>query len=184
MSILAISEFNEIFKSIQTRFGAGEPGWKIQQIEIRDITGRLFPETMADLTAKTIKIRLRESTRNDPQQRMYQLAHEAIHCLAPRNRRDTLWFEEGFANWHAVNYPALPRNYRTRAPAGITGLLAPTYHAFCKLNPTDSQLAELRKHQPILDDVKAEDIVKYFGATEELAKVLTQRLPEERPAEM
>lgn len=183
MSILAISEFNEIFKAVQARFGAGEPGWSVY-VEIRDMPNRLYPETIPDPRAMTVNIRLRESARNDPQQRTYQLAHEAIHCLAPRAKRDTLWFEEGFANWHAVNYPGLPRSYRRRAQAGIKGFLAPTYHAFCKLKPKDAQIAELRKCQPVLDEVEADDIIKYFGATEELAKLLIQRLPKDRPPEM
>jgi hypothetical protein len=183
MSILYTQEFHAIFDSVQKRFGPSEPGWKIQ-VEVRDIPGRLFPEIIPDMAVKTVTVRLRESVKQYAQQRMYQLSHEAIHCLAPRARRDTLWFEEGFANWHAVNYPGLPSAYRKEARESIKGFLAPTYHAFLRLKPTDAQIMALRKDQPILDDVKADDIVKHFGASEDLAKELIQRLPKDRPPEM
>jgi hypothetical protein len=183
MSILYVQEFNAIFAVVQKRFGPAEPGWKFQ-VEARDIPGRLFVETIPNRADKAVTVRLRQSANQYPQQRMYQLAHEAIHCLAPRPRRDTLWIEEGFANWHAVNYPRLPSSYRKEARESIKGFLAPTYHAFLKLKPTDAQIAALRKDQPVLDDVQADDIIKHFGATEELAKQLIQRLPKDRPPEM
>jgi hypothetical protein len=129
MSILYVQEFNAIFAMVQKRFGPAEPGWKFQ-VEARDIPGRLFVETIPNPADKTVIVRLRHSANQDPQQRMYQLAHEAIHCLAPRPRRDTLWIEEGFANWHAVNYPGCPAHTAKRPVRALRDFSPPPITRF------------------------------------------------------
>jgi hypothetical protein len=176
-------EFFRIYSLAQKRFGAGEPGWKFN-VEARDLVGSDFPEVTCDADTRTVNVRLTKSTEAFPHQQTYQLAHELIHCLTPRGRRDTLWFEEGFANWHAVSFPQLPKSYRTETEKEIIDLLAAPYHSFLRLKPTAGKLLRLRNHRPVLDDVRADDIVTYFGASPQLADELCQRLPTDRPDRM
>lgn len=174
-------EFKQIFQTTRRLLGPSEAGWKIGPIKI---VGQIYPETTCNEITKYVTVRVTESTFTAPQQRIYQLTHESIHCLSPRNRRDTLFFEEGLANWYTLTSTSLPEDYRKEAERTLDPLLAKPYNLFLELRPTHQQIASLRNDCPGLDDVTLELIINHFTASTELASMLMQRLPLDRPETM
>jgi len=174
-------EFKKIFKQTQQLLGPREPSRKIMPIQIE---GDNYPETTCDAVTREVTIRVTTSTITYPQQRTYQLRHESVHCLSPRNRPDTLFFEEGLANWYALTHRSLPSEYRQKSEQKLDPLLAKPYKLFCALVPTYQQIAALRTDCPVLDDVTSELIIKHFSAAPELAAQLMERLPKNRPSVM
>jgi hypothetical protein len=77
-------EFKKLFEQTQHHLGKAEPGWKSVTIKIE---GNNFAETTCDPSARQIIVRVTEATVKYPVQRTYQLIHESVHCLCPRNRR-------------------------------------------------------------------------------------------------
>ena len=49
-----------------------------------------------------ISINLTVSTKNDCQQRLFQLSHEVVHLLNPNGSMSASYFEEGFATYNSV----------------------------------------------------------------------------------
>lgn len=174
-------EFTKIFKATQELLGPSEPNWKIGPIKIE---GSNYPETTCDEVTRDVTVRATVSTLADPLQRTYQLTHESVHCLSPRNRRDTLFFEEGMANWYTLTSASLPEDYRRKAARTLEPLLAKPYNLFLQLNPTFQKIVALRKDCLGLDDVTPELIIKSFSTTAALASMLTERLPKDRPEKM
>ena len=174
-------EFKKIFKETQRRLGKMEPGWKIGPIKIE---GDDYPQTTCNEITKCVVVRVTKSTLEYPTRRTYQLTHESVHCLSPRDKSDTLFFEEGLANWYTLTNPALPEEYREESKAILDPLLAKPFQIFCELNPTYQRISALRAECPGLDEVTVELIIKHFGASETLAKRLMDRLPSYRPSVM
>ena len=106
-----IQNLTAILRLAEKRFGSRMGGWKINPV---DVAGSSFPETIVDPAGKTVQVRITASTRKYPMQATYQLAHEAIHCLAPVGRRDTIFFEEGLATHFALTYPDISPPDRAR----------------------------------------------------------------------
>jgi hypothetical protein len=175
------SEFQKLFQLAQQRFGPCEPGWIVDSVLVQ---GSNFPETTSDLNSHRVLVRITDSARLDSQRRTYQLAHEAVHCLSPRGRRDTLFFEEGLANWFAITLPLLSRQYRKACASSLPKILRGPYEAFCELKPADEQIRALRNDQLVLDDVTPGQIEKHFGARPGLATKLCQRMGLGRPEAM
>src|ERR1700680_1195508 len=94
----------QILKSIEKRVGPRWPGWAIKPVVVARAS---FPETTRDAVKHTVQVRITASTTKYPMQAAYQHSHEAIHCLAPACRRDTIWFEEGLANHVALTFPEI-----------------------------------------------------------------------------
>jgi hypothetical protein len=90
-----------IISIVERRYGLRVPGCKLRPVLIE---GQNFPQTLVSDHDRTVTVRLTESTRKYPQQAIFQLAHEAVHCLSPAARLDTLGFEEGLANHHALTF--------------------------------------------------------------------------------
>lgn len=168
-----------ILRSAEKRFGPRVNGWTVKPV---DVAGTSFPETTADTIKSAVQVRITASTNQYPMQAAYQLAHEAIHCLAPAGRRDTIWFEEGLANHFALTYPELSKQYRAEAEAGVPALFVEPLNSFRSLNATDEQIRAVREEQPLFDNLTPELIQKYFSASAELAPKLCNRLPLGRPS--
>jgi hypothetical protein len=166
------------FEIVEGRFGPRMTGWKLRPVLIQ---GQDFAQTMVSESHRTITVRLTESTRNHPLRAIYQLAHEAIHCLSPAERFDTLWFEEALANHHALTFPELPEDYRRDAENTVPALYVEPLAAFRSLNPPDTQIKSLRFTQPDFNSWNATLIKQHFKTTDDLAEKLARRLPTYRP---
>lgn len=163
-----------ILRVVEGRFGPRITGWKLRPVLVH---GENFPQTMVSESDRTITVRLTELTRNHPLQAIYQLAHEAIHCLSPAARLDTLWFEEGLANHHAVTFAELPEDYRREAEDMVPSLYVEPLAAFRSLNPKDAEIRLLRFTHPDFNSWDAALIKQHFKTTDDLAEKLARRLP-------
>jgi hypothetical protein len=163
---------------VEGRFGPRNTSWKLRPVLVQ---GQNFAQTIVSESDRTITVRLTESTRNHQLQAMYQLAHEAVHCLSPAARFDTLWFEEGLANHHALTFPELPEDYRRDAENTIPALYVEPLAAFRSLNPKDAQIKSLRFTHPDFNSWDATLIKQHFKTTDDLAEKLARRLPTYRP---
>jgi hypothetical protein len=171
-------EFKAIFIRTQAELGKAEPNWTIGPIKVE---GNNYPETTCNESTRNVIVRTTLSTIQHPLQRAYQLIHESVHCLSPRNKRETLFFEEGLANWYTLTHRSLPKNYRDENEELLDPLLAKPYRAFSELKPTYAKIAALRSDCPGLDDVRPSLIMKHFDAPKETADRLMERMPEARP---
>src|ERR1700730_3173430 len=99
------AELHRILSIAENRFGRRVTGWAMLPVLIE---GQRFPQTLVSEAARTTRVRLTLSTNLYPLQATFQLAHEAIHCLSPAERTDTIWFEEGLANHHSLTFSELP----------------------------------------------------------------------------
>jgi hypothetical protein len=174
-------EFKTIFKRTQAHLGNAEKNWNIGPIRVE---GNSYPETICNELTKDVIVRVTQSTIQYPLQRTYQLIHESVHCLSPRNKRDTLFFEEGLANWYALTHQSLPESYRNESEKILDPLLAKPYKVFCKLKPSYTKIAALRNDCPGLDDVTSSLIMKHFGVPQQIADQLMERMSGARPSVM
>ena len=175
------AELQRILSIVKLRFGAQVAGWTMLPVLIE---GQRFPQTLVSEAHRTFRVRLTESTNTYPQQALFQLAHEAIHCLSPAERLDTIWFEEGLANHHSLTFSELPARYRKESEKLVPTLFAEPLAAFRSLNPADEKIKALRLRHPDFNSWDAGLIQQHFATTEELAVTLARRLPNERPYAM
>ena len=106
-------ELLNILRHAERRFGPRQPGWTIKPVVVE---GKKYPQTLVDESKKTVQVRITESTKKHPEQAIFQLSHEAIHCLAPVNGSTQYGLKRGSrTTFHSpmVEFPR-PRSMRTK----------------------------------------------------------------------
>jgi hypothetical protein len=92
--------FMEILEEAELRFGAREPGREILEPELHaDVPRCMF-------LLGGILVKLGDSCRGDVPNTVYQMAHEAVHCLAPVDAGAATVLEEGLATKFACDLRA------------------------------------------------------------------------------
>ena len=173
--------FLAILRKHEVRFGPRVAGWSYIVVP----EGQSFPETtIPDTAKKQVRVRVTMSTLQYPMQAAFQLSHEAVHCLAPTSRRDTIWFEEGLANHVSLTFPEIGENVREENAAKVPTLFVEPLAAFRSLSATDEQIKQMRAEEPCFDKLTPSLIQKYFNTSDELSEKLCRRLPLERPEKM
>lgn len=91
------SLLGSFLRELEEKYGPREKDWTPLGIEFHgEIPMIWYPGN-----CKSVSIMLTESASLNPQQAIYQLAHEAVHLLSPSGGRETLVVEEGMANSYA-----------------------------------------------------------------------------------
>jgi len=179
MSINLDKELSKAIDYFGERYGAAETSYDRLPVSTHN---KPFAQTLVDDNNKTIAVKVTE-TAKIAQQR-YQLWHEAVHCLAPVPRMDTLWFEEGLAVYSTLNAPHMKNAYRSARIADLRAapLWYEPWQSFKKLNPTHPKIKEIHELAPQrrFDNITAQLIVDIFGVSSALAVELCQRLPVNR----
>jgi len=128
-------------------------------------------------------IELSSSASNNKDRLHYQIAHEAIHCLAPVRNPPAKMIEEGLAVWFSLDNPTFSGNYRELAVEELRTLpINANYlearNCFLELTAVDpNAIRVLRKKQPNFFDMTPAFIKKMIpSVTDDLA----ERLCEER----
>jgi len=158
------------------RYGKADTEFRRLPVAIHD---KNFAETLVDEKNKIISVKLTATTKLA--QIKYQIWHEAVHCLAPVQRVDTLWFEEGLAVHSALNAPHMKQAYKSVCLAELRS--RPVWHApwqsFKKLNATLPQIKRIHESAPQrrFDNITPSLIIEVFAACPALADELCQRLP-------
>ena len=140
-----------------------------------------YPETI--IHNGVIRVEITASTRQFPQQRVQQLAHEAIYCLVASGRRDTIYLEEGLAHHFVYTYGGLPHEYRHENAKMLHPIFKPPVDAFKALKATDGQIRALRVDFPTMT-VTPDDVLKYCDVKREIAEAVCERMPLLRPDKM
>jgi hypothetical protein len=165
----------------EARFGPRTKGWIVDKV-IADRSS--YPETIAYKGSGIISVHMTSFAVLYAHQRIYQIAHESIHCLVASGRRDTNYFEEGLANDFALTFPDLPPAYLSEALEGLPNLLKPPLAAFRALNPKDEAIRALRDELPNLEALEPSHIEKYFDVSDQRAIEVCKRMPLARPPAM
>ncbi len=154
-------------------------GYPISNVSI--IQNKDYVQTIVSDTNEEIEVHLTIYVgRKDPQT-VYQMAHEAVHCLFPTARMDTTYLEEGLAIEYALNTVGrIDRNYAERCRNGLISPWIEAYVAYQKLRPSAANIRSLRKATPYIDQVTIKQIETYLNASTEVASELHRRLPKTR----
>lgn len=95
------SQLGHILEEAETLYGARDKKYTILGIEFRNAG----PQTLLRRSNKYLSIQLSIGCLNDFNEGVYQLAHEAIHCLRPAfNEGQNTYLEEGMATYFATKY--------------------------------------------------------------------------------
>jgi hypothetical protein len=139
-----------------------------------------YAQSVVDDRAMTISVKLANPApfSDRDSEAKFELWHEAVHCLVPVNRMDTLWFEEGVAIRFGLKHAPLSAAKRRANRAVIKPPWKLVQNAFAKLDPTDAQIAAIRERadRRLFDTVTKELIIEVCGARPKLALELCQRL--------
>lgn len=169
----------ELSKAIEyfgKRYGEEDAGFRRLSVAAHD---KKFAQTLVDEKNKTVSVKITATTKLA--QIKYQLWHEAVHCLAPVQRVDTLWFEEGLAVHSALNAPHMKQAYRSACIVDLrsTPVWYDPWQSFQKLNATLPQIKRIHELAPQrrFDNITPSLIIEVFGACPTVAHELCQRLP-------
>lgn len=173
--------FRVLFTEAQRRFGRADPGWSRDAITVGQEN---FAQVVAGRRPNTYTVRLTSTTANDAAQRLYQLSHEVVHCLAPAIRNDTIWFEEGLATHFALTQPNLSADYIARAERLLQDRHRAPLEAFRAVSPADDAIRAMRVQQLRFDDFTPELILRHTRATAEQAEALCRRVSAELPEQL
>jgi len=157
----------------------GEPDKRFTIKPVQPHTER-YAQAKVDPNTLTVTVHVSElSLFPDPDaEAKYQLWHEAVHCLFPVNRMDTLWFEEGVALRFALKHtPISPKRLKANR-AALQSPWKDVYRAFTAFNPSDAQIREIRNRAPekLLDNVTAKIVTDVCKVRYKVCAPLFQRL--------
>jgi hypothetical protein len=115
-------QLRELVAEAEIRFGPHEPGWTLLSAYNSD-QAIYTPCTLSAPHLKVARVILSENAQGDPIRTRFQLAHEAIHCLAPEARSDAVNIEEGVATLFSITASGIPAWYAQEAEA-----MCPSYY--------------------------------------------------------
>jgi hypothetical protein len=135
-------------------------------------------------SAKTLKVFLANPTPflDRDAEAKYEIWHEAVHCLVPVKRTDTLWFEEGVALHFALKNAPLTSKQRKANREAMASPWREVYEAFKVLNPSNEQIRAIRELAPgrLLDNVTPEMVKEVCKVRFKCYELLFHRLPKTR----
>ena len=155
------------------------PRWKFR---CRYDDQRQWPESVPENSGEMIVYVVKDAL-SKPSEAKYQLAHEAIHCLAATTTRKTRTFEEGLAVDFALARLS-PRD-RIQSRKVLPAIFKEAYDDFSKASKyqrDQRKNKEGREIRPRIDDFDEEFIMGQFHASAELAAKLSKRFPEDLAA--
>ncbi len=174
-------ELNKAIAHYEGRFGHRDTDFRLLPVGFHS---QNYAQSLVHEGAGTIAVKLNERVKNNDLLLKYQLWHEAVHCLAPTESIETIWFEEGLAVESAMHAPFVNRKFRKACTADIRA--SPWDHpwqAFLKLKATDEQIRAVHERAPQrkFDLITSDLIIEVFDAPQQLADTLCQRMGKARP---
>ena len=98
-----VSRLGDIFNNIEQLFGPRDKTYTILGIEIANIEQ---PQIWFPANNGNVIIQITPDCLNDMDKAIFQIAHEAIHCLNPKIAGTATLLEEGLATWFSQHYTA------------------------------------------------------------------------------
>lgn len=155
------SQLGEMLRLAESRFGERDKTYTILGVEfVEDGPQCWFPHN-----SRNIVIRLGSQCLCEPDRACFQLAHESIHLLSPTGGRNANVLEEGlathFQTWYMDNHypsdwPPSRHDWNRLECESYVHAKDLTEHLL-DLDP--EVIKRLRKHQPTLSCMTADDIV-------------------------
>jgi hypothetical protein len=169
-------ELSKAVEYFSERYGKEDAGFRRLPVGTHE---KNFAQTIVDEKNKTVSVKITATTKLA--QVKYQLWHEAVHCIAPVQRMDTLWFEEGLAVHSALHAPHMKPAYKLACIADLrpTPIWYDPWQSFRNLNATLPQIKRIHELAPQrrFDNITPSLIVEVFAVCTALADKLCQRLP-------
>lgn len=100
-SCTIVSKLGHILRIAEERYGKRDTTYTILGIEL---TNQGCPQIWYPGDCKHIVIQITEECLKDMNHAVFQVAHEAIHCLSPTGKNDANVLEEGLANLFSIEY--------------------------------------------------------------------------------
>jgi hypothetical protein len=165
--ILLKIEFDKILSTAERLFGSRDESYKIEL----KIEG---DSTVTTKSEKTVEVKIPGYCLNDVEQGIFQLAHEAVHCLSP----ETIYIvpasvlEEGLATYFADVYSRQNRSKDYQ----IDDRYNEAFEIVKKFLGSDEEvIKKIRLHQPMISKIEAEDILQAMPTCpQEVAEELTK----------
>lgn len=98
-----VSRLGDILNNIEQLFGPRDKSYTILGIEIANIEQ---PQVWFPGNNGNVIIQITPDCLNDMSKAIFQIAHEAIHCLNPKIAGTVTLLEEGLATWFSQYYTA------------------------------------------------------------------------------
>ena len=96
-----ISKFGHILQTAEAKYGERDKSYTILGIEFTKVNN---PQIWYPEACKNIIIQITVSCSDDMNRAVYQVAHEAIHCLFPSGGENSNFLEEGLATHFSIEY--------------------------------------------------------------------------------
>lgn len=171
-----ISRLGDILSEIETRYGERDKSFTILGVELTDTNN---PRVWFPGNCKNVIIQIKEYCLSDEWQAIFQVAHEAIHCLNPTIYGTANYLEEGLATYFSIDYCKQNGHlyYVDDEKYTIASKMVE------KLLEYDvNSIKEIRKHTQSLSCVDCECIMNiYPNFNRELALKLTTNFQSEQP---
>lgn len=162
----------------ESLYGSRDMTYELKPVEYHQ---KNYAQSVVDTEARTVSVKLADPTPfNDRDlEAKYELWHEAVHCLSPVCRMDTLYFEEGLALRFGLKRSPIAVPQRKAYRDAIRPPWSQAYQAFTKLNPSDEMVRKIREsaEAKTFDNVTEEVIMQVCRLRENLARDLCKRLP-------
>lgn len=149
------SRLGHILRTAEARFGPRDKNYTILGVEF---TLEAQPQIWYPRSCENIVIQLTTNCMNDMNQAVYQLSHEAIHCLSPSGGNNANVLEEGMATLFAVEYSLMNMGtyFEVSSPKYKEAMTL-----FSQLNTIDYDIIKrIRTLKPAISQIKAADLIE------------------------
>ena len=96
-----VSKLGHILQTAETKYGERDKSYTILGVEI---TAQDNPQIWYPGNCKNAVIQITANCANDINRAVYQVAHEAIHCLSLTGGSNSNYLEEGLATHFSIEY--------------------------------------------------------------------------------
>lgn len=149
------TQLGRILQVAEEKYGKRDKSFTILGVELNNLD---YPQTWFPGNRENIAIQITMDCVDDLNRAVYQVAHEIIHCLAPKIGLKATYLEEGLATHFSIEY-ARNNGY------GLWSTDNPKYDTAMKLLEQllilePDIIIKLRQIQPILSLITKENIIE------------------------
>jgi len=156
------SQLGNFLTLAERQFGGRDRTYTILGIEFQDDVPRIwYPGN-----CRHVVVQLNSRCATDYFEALFELAHECVHLLSPTGKNDGNVLEEGLATLFSVRY--LTRDLG-QAQFQITNprYISASSAAEQLLNIDPDAVIKLRKNEPTISRITAEQIIKHYPVVSE-----------------
>lgn len=166
------SKLGHILRTAEERYGERDKTYTILGVEF---TTNGNPQIWYPGNCKHLSIQITENCMNDLNHAVFQVAHEAVHCLCPTGNQNASVLEEGLANLFSIIY--CKENGHGNNWSANVQKYTDANNLVERLLDIDSEIIKkLRSIEPTISKIDKDLIIKVNPAiSSELAEQLTRK---------